>query len=361
MPFTIVRDDITKMNVDAIVNASNTNLLSGGGVCGAIFKAAGAFELRSACSKFAPIMTGAAIITPGFKLPAKYIIHAAGPIYKDGYHGEADQLRMAYTNSLKRAVENNCESVAFPLISSGTYGYPRDEAIHIATTTIRGFIAEHDINVILVVFDKETFTVSKDLFGRVASYIDEHYVESHNPPQRQRFDTAKPASYAPPQNQAPDSDTAMTLSISAPTDELDFARTAAPSPDMTLTPLDQSKALGDLVAMLDEPFTATLLRLIDSSGKTDAEVYKRANIDRRLFSKIRSNPHYAPSKPTVLAFCIALELTLTQTADLLGRAGFALSHSRKFDVIVEYFITAMRYDIFEINEVLFSYDQALLG
>ncbi|MDR3216683.1 MAG: macro domain-containing protein [Clostridiaceae bacterium] len=327
MPLTIVRQDITKMKVDAIVNAANTDLAQGGGVCGAIFSAAGAREVQTACDKLAPIKTGEAVITPGFALPAKYVIHAAGPVYRDGKHGEEQLLRDAYTNSLRLATDNKCESVAFPLISSGIYGYPKAEALAVATAAIRDFIADHDIGVSLVVFDKAAFTVSEKLLGEVESYIDEHYVEEHRITRRELLNVEREA----------------------------LASMFAPSIGGTPQGLD------DIVENLDEPFSATLLRLIDKSGKSDADIYKRANIDRRLFSKIRSNAHYAPSKPTVLAFAVALRLTLGQTEDLLERAGFALSHSRKFDVIVEYFIVSGKYDIFEINNVLFEYDQTILG
>ena len=337
MPFTIIRADITTLKVDAIVNAANTDLAMGGGVCGAIFKAAGKRELQAACDKLAPIKTGEAVITPGFALPAKFVIHAAGPVYR---HWNAEQneeyLRAAYTNSLKRAVESDCESVAFPLISSGIYGYPKDEALRVATSAIRDFISENDIDVSLVVFDKAAFEVSEELLGAVASYIDEHYVEEHRISRRELLDVERDA-----------------IDGAAAPEMLSEAMFA---PSMT-----KPSSLDDIVGNLDEPFSATLLRLIDASGKKDSEIYNRANIDRRLFSKIRSNPHYAPSKPTVIAFAVALELTLDQTEDLLERAGFALSHSRKFDVIVEFFISNGKHDIYEINEVLFSYDQALLG
>jgi len=175
MPFTIVRQDITKMKVDAIVNAANTDLATGGGVCGAIFKAAGARELQAACDKVAPIKTGQAAITPGFALPCKYVIHAAGPVYR---HKSAEQseklLRSAYTESLRLADENKCKSIAFPLISSGIYGYPKDEALQVATSVIQDFLVNHDIDVYLAVFDKTAFAISKKLLGEVASYIDEH-------------------------------------------------------------------------------------------------------------------------------------------------------------------------------------------
>ena len=326
MPLTIVRNDITKITVDAIVNAANTDLQMGGGVCGAIFKAAGASKLQVACDKLAPIKTGEAVITPGFDLPAKYIIHTAGPVYRDGKNDEETLLCNAYVNSLKRAVENECESIAFPLISSGIYGYPKAEALSVAISSIQDFLAENDINVSLVVFDKAAFTVSKELLGYVQAYIDEHYVDEH-PIMRSRLLDVEKRSESTVQ--------------SAPI---------------------IGAGLDALFDNLDESFSATLLRLIDAKGyKTDAEVYKRANIDRRLFSKIRSNEQYAPSKATVLAFAVALRLSLDETEDLLERAGFALSHSRKFDVIIEYFIANGKHDIFEINNVLFAYDQPLLG
>lgn len=321
MPFTIVRQDITKMKVDAIVNAANTELQMGGGVCGAIFKAAGAAQLREACDKLAPIKTGKAVITPGFNLPAKFIIHAAGPVYQQWNREQNERdLRAAYTNSLKRAVENKCESIAFPLISSGIYGYPKDEALRVATSAIQDFLADHDIDVTLVVFDKSTFIISRELLGAVESYIDEHYIEAEKMDRRKLLDV-----------------------------EMLAIKKAVPAP------------LDHLVGNLDEPFSRMLLRLIDTKGMTDVEVYKRANLDRKLFSKIRSNKGYTPSKRTAIALAVALELSLDETEDLLKRAGYALSHAVKFDVIIEYFITNGKYDIFEINQVLFEHDQPLLG
>lgn len=339
MPLSIIRQDITKLKADAIVNAANTNLQMGGGVCGAIFEAAGANRLQTACNALAPIKTGEAVITQGFNLPAKYIIHTAGPVWRGGKQSQELQLHDCYINSLKLAVKHDCESIAFPLISSGIYGYPKQDALRVATDAIRSFLAEVDIDVSLVVFDKEALTASEELLLDVARYIDEHYVDEHTPPRRRLLEVEEKAlSEADEISQAP-----MMSQLLAPS-------MAAPA------------ALDDLVGDLDEPFSTTLMRLIDAKGfKKDSDVYRKANIDRRLFSKIRSNENYAPSKPTVLALAIALELTLDQTDDLLERAGFALSRSRKFDVIVEYFIKSKRYDIFEINEVLFKYDQPLLG
>ena len=331
MPFTIVRQDITKMRVDAIVNAANTDLAMGGGVCGAIFNAAGQTKLKEACNKVSPIKTGGAAITPGFKLPAKYVIHAAGPIYHQWSAEENEKLlRSAYTESLKLAAENKCGSIAFPLISSGIYGYPKEEALQVAVTAIKDFLANHDMDVYLVIFDRASFTVSEKLMGAVESYIDENYVDSH-------------FIYRQEVQRADYEEIIMKPSL----DEADF--------------MSVSKGLDDLIDDLDEPFKTTLLKLIDAKGKTDSEVYKRANIDRKLFSKIRTGKGYMPSKRTILALAVSLELTLEETDDLLERAGYALSHSQKFDVIVEFFIVNGKYDIFEINEVLFKYDQPLLG
>jgi transcriptional regulator with XRE-family HTH domain len=233
------------------------------------------------------------------------------------------------------------KSIAFPLISSGTYGYPRDGALRVATSAIQGFLDDHDIDVTLVVFDKSTFSVSCELLGAVESYIDEHYVDTHIGARSQLLDVEW-----------------KTLSdedirhLSVPP----MAQEVMPSPSIGApAPLD------DLIGNLDEPLSQTLLSLINAKGKTYAEVYKRANLDRKLFSKIRTDKGYTPSKKTVLALAIALELSLDETDDLLERAGYALSHAVKFDVIVEYFITSGKYDVFEINEVLFEYDQPLLG
>jgi len=350
MPFTIIRNDITKLAVDAIVNAANTDLAQGGGVCGAIFKAAGAFELQSCCDKIAPIHTGEAVITPGFALPAKYIIHTAGPVYHGGNRGEADLLCACYLNSLTLAVDNGCESVAFPLISSGIYGYPKEEALHIATSAIRDFLAGHETDIYLVVFDKAAFVVSEQMIGGVESYIDQHYVDEHLDMSRSRrlFDAESTVLIKEDMMEG------MLLAPSMP----------APAPSAPAPSLEAPVFIGsidDLVGNLDEPFAQTLLRLIDAKGKTDAEVYKRANIDRRLFSKIRSGKGYMPGKRTVIALAVALELSLAEAEDLLKRAGYALSHSQKMDVIIEFFIISGKYDIFEINEVLFYYDLPLLG
>ncbi|NLE03611.1 MAG: RNase III inhibitor [Crenarchaeota archaeon] len=335
MPFTIIRQDITKMKVDVIVNAASTDLAMGGGVCGAIFKAAGINELQAACNKIAPIKTGEAAITPGFALLSKYVIHAVGPVYDRWNKGQSEKLlRSAYIESMRIASENNCNSIAFPLISSGVYGYPKDETLKVATSAIQDFLLDHEMNVYLVVFDRDSFIVSQELLGDVESYLDEHYEKEHSV-RRDDFIHFNIVNY-------------------------ETSKEKRDSYNEFLSAVPKSR-IDDLVGNLDEPFGMTLLRLIDAKGKTDVEVYKRANIDRKLFSKIRTGNGYTPSKRTIIALAIALELTLDETDDLLKRAGYALSHSQKFDVIIEYFIVNRKYNIYDINEVLFKYDQPLLG
>ncbi len=334
MPFTIVRQDITKIKADAVVNAANTELMMGGGVCGAIFRAAGEEQLQKACQKLAPIHTGDAVITPGFHLPAKFVIHAAGPVY-NGRDKKlcAQQLYSAYMNSLKLALENQCQSIAFPLISSGIYAYPKAEALQIATSAFSDFLSTNDMDVVLAVFDRDSFVVSEQLMGGVAAYIDEHYVDTHDFRRSRLLNVERTALYG--ENARP---IRTSSKLSAPQGSID-----------------------DWIEHLDEPFSVTLLQLIDAKGRTDVDVYKKANIDRKLFSKIRSVKGYTPKKPTILALAVALELSLSETEKLLKRAGYALSHASKFDVIVEYFIVNGKYDIFALNEVLFQYDQPLLG
>ncbi|NLB81130.1 MAG: RNase III inhibitor, partial [Clostridiaceae bacterium] len=279
---------------------------------------------------------------PGFNLSAKFVIHTAGPVYQhwNKEHNER-HLYAAYTNSLKRAVENNCETIAFPLISSGIYGYPKDEALQVATLAIQNFLTDHDIDVKLVVFDKSAFTVSRELLGAVESFIDEHYIGTREIMRRQLLDVERDA--------LSEADEAIRKYSKPISEELLAPFVRAPGP------------WDDLVGNLDEPFSLMLLRLIDAKEMSEVEVYKRANLDRKLFSKIRSNKGYMPSKRTAIALAVALELSLDETDHLLERAGYALSHAVKFDVIVEYFIANGKYDIFEINEVLFEYDQPLLG
>ena len=326
MPLLFIRNDITKMPVDAIVNAADESLLGGGGVDGCIPRAAGP-ELLAECRRLGGCRTGEAKLTGAYRLPCRYVIHTVGPVWRGGEHGEREQLVSCYRNSLRLAKEQGCETVAFPLISSGIFGYPKDQALRVAVDTIGAFLLEHDMTVYRVIFDRRAYQISGKLFADIAEYIDDHYVEAHTDPGAERLRRG-----------------ALHREMAAPM----CAPMAAP-------------ALDDLLEHLDAGFSETLLRLIDRSRKKDSEVYKKANVDRKLFSKIRNNSNYKPSKPTALAFAIALELDLAETKDLLARAGYALSASSKFDVIVEYFIRQGNYDIFAINEALFAFDQSLLG
>ena len=329
MPLEIVRNDITKMSVDAIVNAAKESLLGGGGVDGCIHRAAGP-ELLQECRTLGGCKTGDAKITGAYRLPCKYVIHTVGPVWNGGEYGEREQLASCYRTSLALAKEHCCETVAFPLISSGIFGYPKDQALRVAVDTIGEFLLHNDMTVYIVIFSRTAYQISSKLFADIAEYVDDHYVDAHTDSQRERLRRMSVLE-------------SRTLSADA---------AAAP---MAVGGLDS------LLAHLDAGFSETLLKLIDRSGKKDAEVYKKANVDRKLFSKIRNNPDYKPSKATAIAFAIALELSLPETRDLIARAGYALSPSSKFDVIIEYFIMQRDYDIFKINEVLFAFDQSLLG
>ena len=331
MPLQIVRNDITTMKVDAIVNAANESLLGGGGVDGAIHRAAGP-ELLAECRTLNGCKTGQAKVTKGYRLPAKFVIHTVGPIWRGGGHGERELLVSAYRSSLELALANGCETVAFPLISSGVYGYPKDQALKVAVDTIGEFLLSHDMTVYLVIFDRAAYTIGGKLFAEIASYIDDRDVDAHTDSretQRRRMALDVMPSETPQWMPAP-----CTMGASG---------------------------LDEALSRLDESFSQMLLRKIDERGMTDAQCYKKANIDRKLFSKICSDVHYKPSKPTAMAFAIALELPLAEAREMLEKAGFAFSHASKFDIIVEYFIAHRNYNIFEINEALFAFDQSLLG
>ena len=340
MPLEIVRDDITKMKVDAIVNAANESLLGGGGVDGAIHRAAGS-GLLAECRTLGGCKTGKAKITGGYNLPAKYVIHTVGPIYNDGKHGEKTSLESCYRESLALAKENNCETVAFPLISSGVYGYPKDQALKVAIDIISDFLLENEMTVYIVIFDKASYKISEKLFSDIAEYIDDNYVDEHTDYSRERIRMNALPSMAP-----------RTIRKKSDDDFLEMCDCKA---------MLAEDDLDAKLKQIDESFSQMLLRKIDEKGMTDAECYKKANIDRKLFSKIRSDVYYKPSKPTALAFAISLELSLAETEDMLRKAGFALSHSNKFDIIIEYFISKGNYNVFEINEALFAFDQSLLG
>ncbi len=331
MPFHLIRDDITHFEGDAIVNAANESLLGGGGVDGAIHRAAGP-QLLEECRTLGGCKTGDAKITGGYDLPARYVIHTVGPIWQGGNGGEEALLRSCYRRSLALAAQHGCESVAFPLISAGVYGYPKEQALKVAMDEITTFLLDHEMQVTMVLFDKAALTVSKKLFADVKAYIDDHYVEER--------DDSRTRSRV------------LNVGFGAP---MMLSETTALSDAMMPPDLDER------LSRLDESFSEMLLRKIDEAGMKDSDCYKKANIDRKLFSKIKSDRLYKPRKATAVAFAIALRLPLWETRELLEKAGYALSHSNKFDVIIEYFVETGNYDIFEINEALFAFDQPLLG
>ena len=333
MPLQIVRNDITRMKVDAIVNAANTSLLGGGGVDGCIHRAAGP-GLLAECRTLGGCRTGDAKITGGYALPCRYVIHTVGPVWRGGTHGERELLASCYRTSLELAAAHDCETVAFPLISSGVYGYPKVQALQVAVDTIRDFLADREMTVYMVLFDRDSTTIGQQLFTDLRSYIDD------------RCEDVYATSYAE-----------HTRHLQALLEDMAQAAPSIDAPPCAA----MSASLEEALDGLDESFSQMLLRKIDEKGMTDVQCYKKANISRKLFSKIRSHKLYRPSKATALAFAIALELPLQETRELLMKAGFALSRSSKADIIVEYFIEHGNYDIFAINEALFAFDQNLLG
>ena len=361
MPLELVRQDITRMQVDAIVNAANNRLAQGGGVCGAIFAAAGAQQLTRACQAIGHCETGQAVITPGFALPAKYIIHTVGPIWQGGKHGEEELLRSCYLQSLRLAQKKRCQSVAFPLISSGIYGYPKGEALAVAVGAIRSFLTqEADLSVSLVIFDRSALKLSEELLGRVQSYIDDHYVDTHQFSRRlsQIPSVEQDEDVASIQGSFSSADVGLKPAQASPFPTAPSA--SLPKAGFPKAERRPKRSLRDLLFHMEESFSQMLLRLVDEKGMTDVQVYKRANLDRKLFSKLRKKD-YTPSRQTAMALAIALRLNLDETKDLLARAGYTLSPCSKFDIIIEYFITEGIYDIDQINQVLFSFDQKLLG
>ena len=339
MPFVIVRNDIANMAVDAIVNTANPQPVIGSGVDSAIHEKAGP-KLLKARQAIGAIDTGCAAITPAFALKAKYVLHTVGPFWDDGSHGEEALLRSCYDSCLKLALEHGCESIAFPLICAGNYGFPKDKALQIAIAAFSEFLVENEMQIYLVVFNREAFRMSEKLFHSVASYIDEHYVEERD---QINYGVDYSRAYSPSPRRRQDV-------------EFDMAECALP---MEAAP--KVISLKDLLAQEDAGFSETLLKLIDERGKKDSEIYKKANLSKQHFSKIRNNPGYKPTKQTAIALALALELNLDQTKDLIGRAGYALSNSSKFDLIIRYFIEQKKYIVVEINMTLYEFDQSLLG
>ena len=340
MPFEIVRNDITKMSVDAIVNTANPKPVIGSGTDTAVHKKAGP-ELLKARQCIGRIEPGHAAITPAYNLDAKYVIHTVGPVWIDGSHDEALLLQGCYENSLHLAAENGCQSIAFPLISTGNYGFPKDRALQIAISVFSSFLLEHEMEIYLVVYDHKAFKLSEKLFQNVASYIDENYVDES---ELDFFELEEGERRMRPlwAVEACESLTINESVLHAPTES-------------------KATTLEDILDQTDAGFTETLLKLIDETGKKDSEIYKKANVSKQHFSKIRNNPHYQPTKATAIAFALALELDVDQTNDLIGRAGYTLTRSSRFDLIVQYYIEKKNFNIVEINVTLYEFDQTLLG
>ena len=519
MPFKIIRNDITKVHADAIVNTANPDPTYGAGTDAAIYRAAGEKKLLAERRRIGRLEAGEAVVTPAFNLKAKYIIHTVGPVWVDGKHREFELLASCYRKSLQIARHLHCTSVAFPLIATGTYGFPREKALNIALDQISSFLEEEEMDVTLVVFDRKTFKLSSELRKDVGQYIDENYVENSlreeyggQYPGRRPGGTNRILQYlksrrrADKSPQEPGADREQESSkdkspreiradkspqeISAerdlvpvpaedsgelpdifleespeeysaifsepygsePDHELSFSeepkgtypdrpepgasyagrpkpkasypdrpepgdihpdrpepgdihpdrpepgdihpdrpepgddhpdrpeprvsysagpKPAGKRPSKSPSPKEERRiesgssvhrrSLADVISHMGESFQECLLRMIDERGLTDAQVYKRANLDRKLFSKIRCNPNYSPSRRTVIALAIALELNMDEAVDLLRRAGMALSPGNKFDLIISYCIQNEIYDIYRVNALLFDYDLPLLG
>ena len=361
MPFQIIRNDITKVKADAIVNTANPNVAVGNGTDRAIYYAAGKEQLLTERKKIGIMMPGQVAHTPAFNLSAKYIIHTIGPAWIDGDHNEREILHSCYEKSLALAVELECTSVAFPLIATGVYGFPKDEALQIALAEINKFLLSHDMKVILVVFDKKAFELSGKLIGDIEEYIDEHSADEIR-------DAEYGGRYGNDRRRRLERLEYLHASrIEEPIEELELEEDEAEEVGVIYT--DTASAFPDISGMsLDEvveseedTFQQRLFKLIDESGMDDVTVYKKANIDRKVFSRIRCKEDYKPKKKTAVAFAIALELDMPTMLDLLSRAEIAFSPSNKFDLIITYFITNKVYDIYEINAALFKYGQPILG
>ena len=329
MPLRIIRNDITKVKADAVVNTANPMPAIGGGTDTAVYEAAGKERLLAQRRKIGVITPGNAEYTSAFDLDAKYIIHTVGPAWIDGEHGEKEILHSCYRNSLELAAKLSCESIAFPMIATGVYGFPKDEALQIALGEINRFLLSHDMDVILVVFDKDSFRLSGKLVGDIEEYIDE--------------------------------EAARTIREAEFSCNMDYERRIMNSRMNRRILSGSEKSLDDVLAKSEPDFKDKLFELIDKTGMTDAEVYKKANLTRSVFSTIRCKTNYIPKKATITALAVALELDMKDFVDLLSRAGYALSPSDKFDRIITYYFTNQKYDIFEINAVLFSYGQQTLG
>ena len=339
MPLQIIRQDITKMQVDAIVNTTNEEMVGYSGVDLAVHTLAGK-ELDEACAKLAPLGLGQAKITQGYNLPVQYIIHTSGPTWRGGLAGESVILKSCYIESLKLAVAHKCSTVAFPLISAGVYQYPKDQVLKFAIQTITEFLLDHELTVYICVYDKDSYSFSQKLFSDIKAFINDEYVDEHDEDFYDDLEICSAVLY----------------------EEAELIIKERKKMSASVMPSVADTSLEEYLKAMDKSFAYKLFDWIDERGMTDVECYKKANVDKRIFSKIKSNPGtYKPTKQTAVAFAIALELNLDETQDLLSSAGLTLSRGLVFDKIIRYFIQKEIYDIFAINEALFEFDQPLLG
>ncbi len=371
MPFQIVRNDITKMHVDAIVNTANPMPGYAAGIDTAVYEAAGVKELLAKRHEIGAIECGQSVITDGYKLPAKYIIHTVGTAWLGGSYGEENVIRNCYRSVFRVAIENNIESLAIPLLASGSYGFPKGIALRIALSEIETFMSDHDMELYLVVFDEKSFSLSSELYGDIDEYINDNYVEEKTVeeyPDSYHIRDEGSLLWAP---SFAGSALPNSLGKNCPKEKrkrkgatkeaevyADFEENAC---EMICAAPMAAKSLDDVVKNLDKTFMELVFSFADEKGLTDVEVQKKANLDRKAFSKLKCGTTKNPSKSTALALAVALELNLDETKDLLSRAGLALSPCSKQDVIVQYFIEREAYDIYEINVALFEYGEQLLG
>ena len=365
MPIEITKQDITKIECDAIVCPTNSKLKDKEYVDNAIRKAAGR-KLARARRKIKPIDVGEAKITQGYLLPAKYVIHTVGPTWQGGNKNERELLESCYVKSFNLAKEQGCESIAFPLISSGSYDYPKDEILKIALYTLEKLLHDTEMMIYLVVCDKYSFSISESLNRAVSSFIGEYYVDMEDF-QRMGGDRSP----FPCLQQDKEFNDIVCCEKSVPShDDMLFSLGINSFPEFDSCDCliadahksdDSLAALDDFIKNMDKGFAQTLFSYIDSKGIDDVECYKNANVDKKTFSKIKCVKDYKPSKKTVVSFAIALRLNIDEAEHLLKTAGFALSRNNLFDVIIEYFISTGNYkSIWDVNEVLYKFDQATL-
>lgn len=346
MPFKIVRNDITKMNTEAIVNTANDHATVGTGCDSAVYKAAGYDELlKYRVEKIGFVPEGDAFITPGFNLQAKYIIHAVSPHYMGGDKGEEEKLRSCYRKSLRIAKENHIKSIAFPLISTGGFGYPKEEGMRIAVDEINAFLLGNDMLIYLVVFDNKTTALGEKIYPDLEEYIDCNYVREKREEEYcvylSNAQMVEKRSFKPRacKLEEPVEDKCLATGFANESCEIQF---------FDFEEQHESK-LEERMKHISDTFSQYLMYLIQDKKMENAEVWKRAIVDKKVFSKIKNNPDYHPQKLTALCLCIGAKLNLDESRDLLARAGYALSPCDKTDIIFSYFIENEIYDMIELD------------